>query len=122
MATRLGTGKIAKHVELRFSYVQNFVQMGLLTMAEVDGTRNSAADLMTQYVATDVLQRFKTHLGLFSNLLKNNAATHAHDPDDHVAATTPTTTLLGMTACAPSPFPSSCAPCPGLHALRVLHF
>ena len=53
MATRFGTGKKTKHVELRFLCVQNLVQMGLLRMAKIDGTRNPA-DLMTKYVATDV--------------------------------------------------------------------
>ena len=52
MATRFGTGKKTKHVELRFLYVQ-LVQMGLLRMAKIEGTRNPA-DLMTKYVATDV--------------------------------------------------------------------
>ena len=64
MATRFGTGKKTKHVELRFLYVQNLVQMGLLRMAKIDGTRNPA-DLMTKYVATDVLQRLKSQLGWF---------------------------------------------------------
>ena len=41
-ATRFGAGKQTKHVELRFLYVQNLVQMGLLKMAKIDGTRNPA--------------------------------------------------------------------------------
>ena len=65
-ATRFGAGKKTKHVEQRFLYVQNLVQMGLLKMAKIDGTRNPA-DLMTKYVATDVLQRLKTQLGVVSN-------------------------------------------------------
>ena len=40
MATRFGTGKKTKHVELRFLYVQNLVQMGLLRMAKIDGTES----------------------------------------------------------------------------------
>ena len=51
MATRFGTGKKTKHVELRFLYVQNLVQMGLLRMAKIDGMRNPA-DRMSKYVAT----------------------------------------------------------------------
>ena len=42
MATRFGTGTKTKHVELRFMYVQNLAQMGLLKMAKIDGTRNPA--------------------------------------------------------------------------------
>ena len=83
MATRFGTGKKTKHVELRFLYVQNLVQMGLLRMAKIEGTRNPA-DLMTKYVATDVLQRLRAHLGVVSNWFKD-LATDAHDTDDHVA-------------------------------------
>ena len=52
-------------MEVRFLYAQNLVQMGLLRMAKIDGARNPA-DLMTKYVATDVLQRLKTHLGVVS--------------------------------------------------------
>ena len=78
MATRFGTGKKIKHVELRFLYVQNLVQMGLRRMAKIDGTRNPA-DLITKYVATDVLQRLKTHLGVV-------AFSDAHMTDNHVAA------------------------------------
>ena len=33
---------------------------------KIDGSRNPA-DLMTKYVATDVLQRLKTQLGVVSN-------------------------------------------------------
>ncbi|OLP82440.1 Retrovirus-related Pol polyprotein from transposon TNT 1-94 [Symbiodinium microadriaticum] len=86
MATRFGTGKKTKHVEVRFLYVQNLVQMGLLRMAKIDGVRNPA-DLMTKYVATDVLRRLITHLGVVSNWFKGNAPTDANDADDHVART-----------------------------------
>ena len=40
MAIRFGTGKKTKHVELRFLYVQNLVQMGLFRMAKTDCERN----------------------------------------------------------------------------------
>ena len=85
MATRFGTGKKTKHVDLRFLYVQNLVQMGLLRKAKIEGVRNPA-DLMTKYVATDVLQRLITHLGVGSNWFKGNAPSDANDADDHVAA------------------------------------
>ena len=91
MATRFGTGKKTKHVELRFLYVQNLVQMGLLRMAKIEGTRNPA-DLMTKYVATDVLQRLKAHIGVVSNWFKG-LTTDAHDTDDHVA---PVVNLNGL--------------------------
>ena len=85
MATRVGTGKKTKHVELRFLYVQNLLQMGLLRMAKIGRERNPA-DLMTKYVATDVLRRLVTHLGVVSNWFKRTAPSDANDTDDHVAA------------------------------------
>ena len=66
-------------------YMQNLVQMGLLRMAKIHGEQNPA-DLMTKYVATDVLSRLLTHLGVVSNWFKGDAETDAHDTDDHVAA------------------------------------
>ena len=84
MATRFGTGKKTKHVELRFLYMQNLEQMGLLRLAKIDGTRNPA-DLMIKYEATDVLQRLKTQLGVVSNWFKGNAVSDAHIPDNHIA-------------------------------------
>ena len=54
-------------------------------MAKIEGVRNPA-DLMTKYVATDVLQRLKTFIGVADNWFKDAAATDAHDTDDHVAA------------------------------------
>ena len=57
--------------------------MGVLRMAKIEGTRNPA-DLMTKYVATDVLQRLKAHIGVVSNWFKS-LTTDAHDTDDHVA-------------------------------------
>ena len=80
MATRFGTGKKTKHVELRFLYAES----GANGFAE-NGTRNPA-DLMTKYVATDVLQRLKSQLGVVSNWFKGNMDSDAHMTDDHVAA------------------------------------
>ena len=83
MATRFGTGKKTKHVELRLLCVQNLVQMGLLRLAKIEGTRQPA-DLVTKYVATDVLQRLTSQLGVVSNWFMD-LATDAHDTDDRVA-------------------------------------
>ena len=58
---------------------------GLAKMAKIDGTRNPA-DLMTKYVATDVLQRLKSQLGVVSNWFKGNVDSDAQRTDDHVAA------------------------------------
>eukprot|EP00439_Symbiodinium_sp_Y106_P074432 s1789_g14.t1 len=82
MATRFGTGKKTKYEEMRFRNVQNLVQMGLLRMAKIEGAR-SPADLMPKYVATDVLQRLRTHLWCCVEFSKD-LATDAHDTD-HVA-------------------------------------
>ena len=102
MATRFGTGKKTKHVELRFLYMQNLVQMGLLRMAKIHGEQNPA-DLMTKYVATDVLSRLLTHLGVVSIWFKGDAETDAHDTDDHVAAPECSYAPSRPTPCAFSP-------------------
>ena len=110
MATKFGTGETTKHVELRFLCAQNLVQMGPLRLAKIEGTRNPA-DLMTKYVATDVLQRLKTQLGVVSNWFKD-LATDAHDTDGHVA---PVVNAHKPLAARPPPYPE----CPALRTLSV---
>ena len=91
--------------------------MGLLRMAKIEGTRNPA-DLMTKYVATDVLQRLKAHIGVVSNWFKG-LTTDAHDTDDHVAPVVNAQwTSSPATARIPLPYPPSCAS--RMYPLRAL--
>ena len=55
-----------KHVELRYLYVQELVQSGLIRLRKVLGTLNPA-DILTKYVSKDTLYR---HLGTFGLIPK----------------------------------------------------
>ena len=59
MSTLFGASKKTEHVELRFLFMQELVQQGILQVKKVAGTSNPA-DVMTKYVSREVLQR---HLG-----------------------------------------------------------
>ena len=54
MATRFGTSKKTKHVELRFLYVQELVAKGMLRLRKV-GTKVSCADVLTKYLSSELL-------------------------------------------------------------------
>ena len=53
MATRFGAGKRTKHVELRFVYVQNLIQAGLLQLRKIHMSSNPA-DVFTKYNSCEV--------------------------------------------------------------------
>ena len=59
MATRFGSGKKTKHVELRFLYMQDLVVRGDPQIRKVHTTEN-CADPFTKYLDTETL---KSHLG-----------------------------------------------------------
>ena len=60
MAGRFGTSRKTKHVELRYLYVQELVQSGLVRLHKALGTLNPA-DILTKYVGKDTLNG---HLGV----------------------------------------------------------
>ena len=59
MATRFGSGKKTKHVELRFLYMQDLVARGDLQIRKVHTTEN-CADPFTKHLDIETL---KSHLG-----------------------------------------------------------
>ena len=59
LSTLFGASKKTRHVELRFLFLQELVQQGILQVKKVAGTSNPA-DVLTKYVSREVLQR---HLG-----------------------------------------------------------
>ena len=65
MAIRFGSGKRTKHVELRYLYMQNLVQAGLLQVKKVSAKLNPA-DLLTKYVSTETLNSLLAKLGVVS--------------------------------------------------------
>ena len=54
MATRFGTSKKTKHVQLRFLLIQELVASGVVSV-KVSGTSNPS-DVMTKYITKEVLQ------------------------------------------------------------------
>ena len=54
MATRFGTSKKTKHVELRFLYVQELVAKGILRLRKVR-TKVNCADVLTKYLSSELL-------------------------------------------------------------------
>ena len=55
MATRFGTSKKTKPVELRFLYVQELVGKGLIKLRKI-GTKDNCADVLTKYLGTELLR------------------------------------------------------------------
>ena len=55
VATRFGTSKKTKHVELRFLYVQELVGKGLIKLRKI-GTKDNCADVLTKYLGTELLR------------------------------------------------------------------
>ena len=63
MATRFGTSKKTKHVQLRFLFIQELVASGVVSVKKVSGTSNPS-DVMTKYITKEVLQRHLMSLGI----------------------------------------------------------
>ena len=63
MATRFGTSKKTKDVQLRFLFIQELVASGVVSIKKVAGTSNPS-DVMTKYITKDVLQRHLMSLGI----------------------------------------------------------
>ena len=71
IATRFGAGKKTKHVELRYLYMQDLVQSGVLVVRKVS-THLNPADVLTKYSPTDVLRNLTPKLGIVDT---------SHSPD-----------------------------------------
>ena len=63
MATRFGTTRKTKHIELRFLYTQELVLSGIVTIKKMLGT-NNPADILTKYVSKDTLLRHLSAVGI----------------------------------------------------------
>ena len=63
MATRFGTSKKTKHVQLRFLFIQELVASGVVSIKKVSGTSNPS-DVMTKYITKEVLHRHLMALGI----------------------------------------------------------
>ena len=54
MATRQGVSKRAKHIELKFMFIQQLVQDGIISIHKVPSMDN-LADILTKYTTREVL-------------------------------------------------------------------
>ena len=63
MATRIGSSKKAKHIELKHLFIQQLVQHDLVRIIKIN-TASSTADIFTKYVATETLLRHLNDAGL----------------------------------------------------------
>ena len=63
IATRIGTGKKTKHVELKHLFIQQLVAVNHLRIIKIH-TNDNPADIFTKYVSAETLQRHLTSVGL----------------------------------------------------------
>ena len=63
MATRFGLGKKAKHIELRYLYMQDLIAAGQLKLKKVD-TKANVSDLLTKYLSAEVTLNHSVALGI----------------------------------------------------------
>ena len=63
MATRIGTSRKAKHIELRHLFIQQLVALDIARIIKIH-TNNNPADILTKYVSAETLQRHLNNVGL----------------------------------------------------------
>ena len=63
MATRFGTTRRTRHIDLRFLYLQHLVKSGGIRILKIPGDQNTA-DVLTMYVTADTVCRHLEKLGL----------------------------------------------------------
>ena len=63
IATRQGTSKKAKQIQIKFLYTQQLVKEGIISIHKVHTLRNTS-DILTKLVARETLQRLIEHAGL----------------------------------------------------------
>ena len=56
IATRIGSSKKAKHIDLKYLFIQQLVQSGVLSIHKIS-TRDNPADILTKYVSAEVLNK-----------------------------------------------------------------
>ena len=63
MATRIGVSKKAKHIELRYMFIQHLIHDGFLAIHKINTKRNPA-DILAKYVTREVLQWHLCQVGI----------------------------------------------------------
>ena len=77
MATRIGSSKKAKHIELKHLFIQQLVQHDLARILKIN-TANNTADIITKYVATETLLSISTMLGSQPSITSNSSNQQDH--------------------------------------------
>eukprot|EP00438_Fugacium_kawagutii_P015960 Skav227097 [mRNA] locus=scaffold199:26190:27674:+ [translate_table: standard] len=63
MATRIGSSKKAKHIDIKHLFIQQLVAYDIVRILKIH-TNNNPADILTKYVSTETLQRHLHNVGL----------------------------------------------------------
>ena len=63
MATRIGSSKKAKHIELKHLFIQQLVLNDVVRILKINTVANPA-DIFTKYVATETLSRHLNEVGI----------------------------------------------------------
>ena len=66
MASRQGVSKKAKRIELKFMFIQNLVQAGIITIHKIPG-KDNPADILTKYITQEVLRWLLPNTGINAN-------------------------------------------------------
>ena len=56
IATRIGSSKKAKHIDLKYLFIQQLIQNGILSIHKIS-THDNPADILTKYVPAEVLNK-----------------------------------------------------------------
>eukprot|EP00438_Fugacium_kawagutii_P035748 Skav229342 [mRNA] locus=scaffold2596:309131:310621:- [translate_table: standard] len=63
MASRQGVSKKAKHIELKFMFIQNLVQAGIVSIHKIPG-KDNPSDILTKYITLEVLNWLLPNTGI----------------------------------------------------------
>ena len=84
MATRIGSSKKAKHIELKHLFIQQLVAHDLVRIVKINTVHNPA-DIFTKYVATETLLRHISDVGI-STRVTEQQTTKSNNNNSFTAA------------------------------------
>ena len=70
IATRIGSSKKAKHIDLKYLFIQQLVQSGIPSIHKIS-THDNPADILTKYVPAEVLNKHLYMAGIHSPQHRN---------------------------------------------------
>ena len=63
IATRVGTSKKAKHIDLKHLFIEQLVHQGIVVILKIR-THDNTADILTKYASAETLMRHLYNAGL----------------------------------------------------------